>query len=167
MGQGHPRIRHEDGVKAMRAARLAVLMASVLGASAAFAQILECTDARGAREYAQVCPPGTVKQRQLQRGDDAPPPPSADTKSPAQLDAEFRKRLSEREAAEAKAAEERTQKETAERNCTQARVQLKALVEGQRMQRIDPVTGERIFLGDDERAADAAQQQKLIDQWCK
>lgn len=151
---------------AMRAAGMLVLAAPALWAQAAAAQVFECVDARGAREYAQVCPAGTVRQRQLQRGDDVPPPP-AEGKSAAQLDAEFRQRQAEREAAAAKAAEERTQRETAERNCLQARAQLKALNEGQRMQRIDPVTGERIFLGDAERAADAVQQQKLIDQWCK
>ena len=35
------------------------------------------------------------------------------------------------------------------------------------MQRLDPDTGERINLGDTERAADAERQQALIEQWCK
>ena len=133
--------------------------------AAAQAQIYECVNARGAREFAQVCPAGTVRQRQLTRSDVPPPPP--DTKSAAQQDAEFRKRLQERQDAEAKAAENRSKTEEAERNCTQARTQLKALLEGQRMQRIDPDTGERINLGDEERAADAARQQKLVEQWCQ
>jgi hypothetical protein len=130
------------------------------------AQIFECTDARGAREYAQVCPPGTVRQRQLQRPDE-PPTAAPEAKSTAIEDIEFKKRLQERQDAAAKAAEDRAKSEEAERNCTQARAQLKALVEGQRMQRIDPATGDRINLGDDERAADAARQRALADQWCK
>ena len=69
--------------------------------------------------------------------------------------------------AEAKAAEERGKKEDAERNCSQARSQLRALQDGQRMQRTDPDTGERTVLGDDDRAADIARQQSLIEQWCK
>jgi hypothetical protein len=47
-----------------------------------------------------------------------------------------------------------------------ARGQLKALLEGQRMQRTDPDSGARINLGDDERAADAERQKTLIAQWC-
>ena len=70
-------------------------------------------------------------------------------------------------AAPAKAAEERGKKEDAERNCNQARSQLRALQDGQRMQRTDPDTGERTVLGDDDRAADIARQQSLIEQWCK
>ena len=68
---------------------------------------------------------------------------------------------------EAKAAEERGKKEDAERNCSQARSQLRALQDGQRMQRTDPDTGERTVLGDDDRAADIARQQSLVEQWCK
>ena len=44
---------------------------------------------------------------------------------------------------------------------------MKALLEGQRMSRIDPDTGERINLGDTERAADAERQRALVEKWCK
>jgi hypothetical protein len=142
------------------------LAAALLASAAATAQVFECTDARGGREYANVCPPGTVKQRALTRGDDAPAPPS-ESKSTAQQDAEFRKRQQERQDAEAKAAEERGKSEEAERNCSNARLQLRGLQEGQRMQRIDPDTGERINLGDEDRAVEAARQQQLVAQWCK
>jgi hypothetical protein len=132
------------------------------------AQVFECIDARGAREFAQVCPLGTVRQRQLGRSDEAPAPaPAAESKSPALQEIEFRKRAQERQEAEAKAAEERSKKEDAERNCNQARAQLRGLQDGQRMQRVDPDTGERVVLGDEDRAADAARQQALVEQWCK
>lgn len=145
---------------------LPALAALCLLPAAAPAQIYECVNARGAREFAQICPPGTVRQRQVTRSDE-PPQAAPEAKSAAQQDAEFRKRLQERQDAEAKAAENRAKAEEAERNCTQARAQMKALLEGQRMQRIDPDTGERINLGDEERAADAARQQKLVELWCK
>ena len=51
----------------------------------------------------------------------------SDVKSPAQQDVEFKKRLQERQEAEAKANEERAKKEEAERNCTQARAQTSPL----------------------------------------
>jgi hypothetical protein len=136
------------------------------GAAAAATPIYECTDARGAREYTQVCPAGTVSRREVLHPEDVPAG-VPETKSPALQDAEFRKRQQERQDADAKAAADRAKAEEADRNCTQARAQLKALVEGQRMQRIEPETGARINLGDDERAADAEQQKKLVEQWCK
>ena len=146
--------------------RSLLLAVSLLLSAAATAQVFECTDARGAREYANVCPSGTVKQRALTRADDAPPPPS-ESKSTAQQDAEFRKRQQERQEAEAKATEERGKSDEAERNCSNARLQLRGLQEGQRMQRIDPDTGERINLGDEDRAVEAERQQQLVAQWCK
>ena len=72
------------------------------------AQIYECTDASGAREYAQVCAAGTVRQRQL-RADD-PPAGTTDTKTVPQLDAEFRKRQGERREADEKALDERNKR---------------------------------------------------------
>ena len=148
-----------------------VCAVSALFAGAAWAQIFECTDARGAKQYAQFCPPGTVQQRQVvSRGDEAADAAAGDAagaKAPAVLDVEFRKRQQERQEAEAKAAQDRAKAEEAERNCTQARAQYKALIEGQRMQRIEPETGARINLGDEERAADAERQRQLVEQWCK
>jgi hypothetical protein len=150
----------------MRPSGLLSFAAALLVCAGASAQIYECTDARGAREFAQTCPAGTVKQRQLQRADE-PPAAAPDAKSPAIVEMEFKKRMQERQDAAVKAAEDSAKSEEAERNCTQARIQLKSLLEGQRMQRIDPATGDRINLGDDERAADAERQQKLVEQWCK
>jgi len=167
MGQSDQGRRHPFGMKKS-------LSGFFLGAALTLppqvlhAQIFECVNARGAREFAQVCPPGTVRQRQVGRGDEAPAPaPAAEPKSPALQEIEFRKRAQERQEAEARAAGERSKKEDAERNCNQARSQLRALQDGQRLQRVDPDTGERVVLGDDDRAADAARQQALVEQWCK
>ena len=168
MGQGDQGRRHPFGMMNGRSGLL--FAAAALLSTAPHAQVFECVDARGAREFAQVCPPGTVRQRQLGRADEASataPAPAAEPKSPALQEIEFRKRLQERQDAEAKAAEECGKKEDAERNCNQARSQLRALQDGQRMQRTDPDTGERTVLGDDDRAADIARQQSLIEQWCK
>jgi len=170
MGQGHQGRRNPGGMNMRRPLRFSTALLFAIAAvcsAAARAQIYECTDARGARGYAQVCPPGTVSQRQLQRTDEAPEGSATDTKSTAQQDAEFRKRLQERQDAEAKTKDDSAKAEEATRNCMQSRAQLKALTEGMRMSRIDPETGASINLSDDERAADAARQQVLVDQWCK
>ena len=168
MGQGNQRGWHARRVTMSRrlAAALQCSLALLVGlAPQADAQIYECTDARGAREFAQVCAAGTVRQRQLLRTDEIPAT-AGDAKSSAQLDAEFRKRQAERRESEAKALEERTKREDAQRNCMMARTQLKALLEGQRMERIDADSGARINLDDTERAADAEQQKALITRWC-
>jgi hypothetical protein len=150
----------------VRYSTVLVLAASLLFPAVAPAQIYECINARGAREFAQVCSPGTVRQREVMRGDEVPaavPEP----KSSAQQDAEFRKRLQERQDAEAKVAADRAKADEVERNCTMARAQLKGLLEGQRIQRLEPDTGARINLGDDERALETERQRTQVEQWCK
>lgn len=162
--------------KSLSAVRLALALRSALAialmtlAPVAEAQIYECTSASGGKEYAQYCPPGTVQQRQIVGGGEPGAPAaggSAPPKSLDQQDVEFRKRLLERQEAEAKSAEEKTKVESAERSCIGARATLKALQDGQRMSRMDPDTGERTQFGDAERAAETERQLKLVEQWCK
>jgi hypothetical protein len=150
-------------------------------AGVATAQVFECTNARGVKEFAQYCPPGTVQQRQISKsgvtigGDGAAtaPVPVEAGAAPAApkpfdtQDAEFRKRMVERQEAEAKAAKDKAQAEEGEQNCLQARAQLQALQDGQRIARFDPATGERIVLGDDDRAEEIERQRGTVDRWCK
>jgi len=92
----------------------------MLLAGQATAQILECVDAKGKKEYAQICPPGTVKATKLMKGGGAAsgagtaPVPAA--KSLAERDAEFRKRNLERQETEAKAEKEKAESKDAERH---------------------------------------------------
>ena len=151
--------------------RLCFFCAAGLMAGVASAQVFECINAKGVKEYAQFCPPGTVQQREVLKERSGAEEPSGTSREPPKSiearDVEFRKRLLERQEAEAKAAQEKTQAEEAERNCNEARNQLKALQDGQRMTRIDPVTGERVNFGDEERADDAERQRKAMSEWCK
>ena len=153
--------------------RLVLVCVAALMAGVASAQVYECVNAKGARAYAHFCPPGTVQQRQIlkesERGGEsgAEPRGGAVPKSIGEQEVEFRKRLLVRQEAEAKAAQEKTQADEGARNCSDARGQLKALEDGQRMTRIDPVTGERVNFGDEERAADAERQRKAVAEWCK
>ena len=158
------------------AARLVPALASAVAialmtlATVAAAQIYECTNARGAKEYAQSCPPGTVKQRQVVEGGTTGAPAAGGAAQPKTVDqqeVEFRKRLLERQEAEAKESQEKARTEEAERNCIAVRSTLKALQEGQRMSRVDPDTGEIIRFGDEERAAETERQLKQMEVWCK
>ena len=138
----------------------------------ASAQVFECTDAAGVKEYADFCPPGTVQRRQVGRGGrgaeaGAATPSGTAPKSIPLQDAEYRQRMLERQETEKKADQEQARAEEFERNCEEARAGLQAVQDGQRLQRFDPATGERLNYTDDERAEAAERQRKAIAQWCK
>ena len=152
--------------------RLLISCVAMLLAGQATAQILECVDAKGKKEYAQTCPPGTVKETKLMKSGGgaagtgtASPVPAA--KSLAERDAEFRKRNLERQETEAKADKEKAESKEAERHCNDARAQMRQLQDGLRIARTDPNTGERSFLEDKDRPAEIASAQKAVDSWCK
>ncbi len=149
--------------------RLLIGCAAILAAGAAAGQVLECVDAKGKKEYAQICPPGTVKETRLMKsspGAAGAGASGAAAKSLAEREAGFRKRTMERQEAAAKAEKEKAESKVTERNCTDARAQLKQLQDGQRIARIDPNTGERSYLSDQERPAEIANAQKAVDSWC-
>ncbi len=152
--------------------RLMTAIAVLLIAPGAFGQIVECIDAKGAKTLAQFCPPGTVKE--IKRGGGATgaggsAAPAAGTapKSVAEQDTAFKKRSLERQEAEAKGEKERNESKNAERNCNDARAQLKQLQEGMRIPKIDPNSGERSYLEDKDRPGEIANAQKSADNWCK
>jgi hypothetical protein len=142
-----------------------------LAAGTAAAQVMECFDAKGAKTIAQFCPPGTVKENRLMKGGAGPGPAAgsnapAPAKSFAERDAEFKKRALERQEAEKKGEKAQADAKEAERNCLDARSQLRALQDGQRIARTDPKTGERIVLEDQDRPGEIAAAQKAVDGWC-
>jgi hypothetical protein len=149
--------------------RLIIGCLSVLWAGAVAGQILECVDAKGKKEYAQVCPSGTVRETKLMNsgagGSGAGTAPAA-TKSIAEQEADFRKRNLARPESEAKAEKDKAEAKDAERNCFESRAQVKQLQSGGRIAKTDPNTGERSFLQDKDRAAEIANAQKAADSWC-
>ena len=157
--------------------RLLTGCALLLAAGAAAGQVMDCVDAKGTKTIAQFCPPGTVKENKLMKGGAGPGPAAAPAaaaagtapaapKSLAERDAEFKKRALERQEAEKKAEKEKSDAKETERGCLDARAQLRALQDGQRISRTDPKTGERIVLEDKDRAGEIANAQKAVDQWC-
>lgn len=150
--------------------RLLIGCAAILAAGTAAGQVLECVDAKGKKEYAQTCPPGTVKETKLMKSSAGATSGGASgtaAKSQAEREAGFRKRAMERQEADAKAEKEKAEAKIAERNCTDARAQLRQLQDGQRIARIDPNTGERSYLTDAERLAEIANARKAAASWCK
>ena len=145
----------------------------LLAAGAATGQVMECFDAKGTKTIAQFCPPGTVKENKLMKGGAGPAPAAgAGTTTPgksktfAEQDAEFKKRTLERQEAETKAEKSKSDASDTDRNCLDARAQLRGLQDGQRISRTDPKTGERIILEDKDRPNEIANAQRSVDQWC-
>lgn len=147
----------------------------VLCTSLATAQILECVDAKGRKEFANQCPPGTTEARKIMKsgvgtpstGAAAAPAPAPAGKSVAEQEADFRKRQNERQENEAKATKDKAEAEDRRRQCEQSQTQLKALESGQRMGRFDTKSGERTILSDSERAGEIDQARKAVQTWCK
>jgi hypothetical protein len=80
---------------------------------------------------------------------------------------EFNKRQLERD--ESRARQEKLDAEAKERTqrCEQAQGYVRNLQAGGRATRLDPKTGERIFLDDREREKELADAQRAADSWCK
>lgn len=144
-----------------------IAAALLLFSQHALAQVVECIDEKGAKTIAQFCPPGTVKEIKRSGPGSGAATNAPALKSLAEQDAAFKKRAAERQEADNKAEKERGETKTAERNCNDARAQLKQLQEGMRISKIDPNTGERAFLGDKDRPGETANAQKSVDSWCK
>ena len=136
----------------------------------AFAQIFECVDSTGNIEFAQKCSPGTVKQREVvnaattnSKGDNAQP-----QKSYKDEEAGFRQRQLEREQADANDAKARSAAEAAIKKCKDAQSRLVAVENARRLSGgIDPQTGERKFLNDDERAAATQKARNEVAKLCQ
>jgi hypothetical protein len=146
--------------------KTAIAIGLLIAAVPASAQMLKCVGKDGKVEYASQCPPGTTEQQTGIRNE----PGKITTpqqKSLADREADFKKRQMEgaedRKKSEQKAAETAANREA----CDNARANLKGLQEGQRVVRMDPKTGERIFVQDAERPAEVARAQKAVDTNCK
>jgi len=122
-------------------------------ASGAQAQILECVDAEGRKEFAAVCPPGTVSQKPFRpRG--AAGDATAAPQDWQEQERAFQQRRLQREAAEADAQKKQRQEQAAERRCASARRAMEQLQSGRRLRWVDKATGERIVMTDAEHAAE-------------
>lgn len=168
-----PRLRPQRATRLIMWRSLLACVFTVIAPIAA-AQVFECTNAAGVKQYADFCPAGTVQRRQIGKGESGtevgatkPAGAGAAPKSIELQDAEFRQRTQQRQEAETKAAQEQARAEESERNCLEARTQLQSVEDGQRLQRYDPVTGERINFGDEDRAVAAETQRQAIARWCK
>ncbi len=92
-------------------------------------------------------------------------PASNAPKTVAEREMDFRKRQQERADGEKKAAEEQTKSATKTAECDRARGYMKSLDDGVRITRTD-ASGNREFLNDEQRAAEADRTRKIIQSAC-
>jgi hypothetical protein len=156
-----------------------LFLAALAFAGAAAAQQFKWVDKDGKVRYGDVPPPG-VKATPLRApsGPTAPAPAAAakgaakDAKAapsgpltPAQQEAEFRKRQAEAEKARDKEAKSAEEARGRQENCRTAQANLRQLESGERIARTD-AKGERYFVEDDQRAAEVGRARKAVGDWC-
>lgn len=132
------------------------------------AQQYKWVDGKGRTQYGDTPPPG-VKATPLRPPPGPPPAAEGDAKtgtSPADREAEFRKRRKAQEEAAAKAAAKADESRARQENCQRAREQLVMLESGQRIARFDS-KGERYYMDDKERQSEAARARDLVSESCK
>jgi hypothetical protein len=156
-----------------------LLFALMLGVSApVLSQIYSWTDDQGRRQVSDRPPEGNVKDLNVKGARTAAPAPSSTSVPAAKADErksqtlnekalDFNKRQLERE--ENRIKQEKADAEARERaqRCEQAQGYLRNLQAGGRATRLDPKTGERLFLDDKERERELVEARRSADSWCK
>jgi hypothetical protein len=101
-------------------------------------------------------------------GSGAPAPQAQQApKSLSERDADFKKRMIEKQESEQKDAKKEAELQQKREACDTARAYLKGLEEGNRVARTDPKTGERVYLEDSERAAEVSRMRARVAESCK
>jgi len=154
----------------MRRTIVAVCTALICGGAAA--QLYKWVDKDGRVRYGDTPPPG-VKATPLRPPAPSPsaaPEAAKDARkaplSPAEQEAEFRRRQSEARKAEEKEAQAQREAQEARENCARARELQKTLESGQRIVRTD-AAGERYYLDEQQTAQELARARQAVAQWCK
>jgi hypothetical protein len=141
-------------------------------ATVAQAGVTRWVDAEGKVHYSDQPPPPTAKSQKTLDLKTSPALPIAapdnkgGEKSLAEKDLESRKRRVQAEETAAKQAKDQEEEKSRKANCEQARNQLQAFQEGQRIAKFDE-KGERVFLEGNDRALAIEEAKKTVDSWCK
>jgi hypothetical protein len=147
--------------------KTAIGLIMMLLSAAAHGQLYKCIGKDGSIEYANACPPGTRQEAMGIRSAPSSPTPAEAPKSAVERDAEFRKRMVEKQEAQAKEAKQLAEAEQRRRACDDARSYLKSLQEGLRVVKVDPKTGERMFLDDAQYSTEIAAAQRSVESNCR
>lgn len=163
--------------------RILVLVLTLAFAASASAQLYRWVDKDGKVRYGDT-PPSGVETRTLGSPPRATPPAAGDdaTKddaakddaakdarkgplTPAEQEQAFRKRQTDARKAQEKEELARKDSEAKQANCARARESLANYESGQRVSRTN-AQGERYYLDDDTRAAEAVKARQAVSEWC-
>jgi hypothetical protein len=144
--------------------RLLAIFLALAFCGAATAQTYKWTDQNGRAQYGDVPPSDATNVTRLKGGTAGAPEAKKDAK-PLTPEQAFQKRQQERDQADQKSAQDRAQAEQKRVNCEQARASVRQMESGQRVSTVN-AAGERVFLEDDQRAAQLARAQKAVAEWC-
>jgi hypothetical protein len=162
--------------------RILIAVLLLLTTGMAFGQIYKWVDANGDTHYSDRPPSGKFKSESKLLSSGVPEAPAtgssagtaaktghaaAKPKTPAEQEAEFRKRQIEKEEAEKKEQKKLADAANRHHNCEAARSYLKGLESGQRVVHVNPDTGERSYLDDKQRAAETEHAKEQVATWCK
>jgi hypothetical protein len=156
------------------------MLLAIAFAAAASAQTYKWVDRNGRVQYGDTPPAdaSSVTRLRTPSGAVAPAPAAAPeakkeaaAKDPKDKDKAltpeqaFQKRQQDRQKAEEAADKERAKAEEKRVNCDQAQANLRQLQSGQRMWTVNSA-GERIFMEDNQRAAQIDRAQQAASRWC-
>lgn len=155
--------------------RALVFAAACVFAATAMAQQYKWVDKSGRVQYGDAPPPG-VKATPLRPPPRAPAPAakpgdqsaaaSKGPLTPAEREAEYRKRQQEAAKDREKLAQDEKAAQAKAENCTRARDHVRTLQSGARLSGID-AKGERYYLDEAQVAQELAKAQQGVQQWCK
>jgi hypothetical protein len=130
------------------------------------------TDKNGKVQYGDTPPSGanaSAVRPPVRNADDAGEAKKEEARktplTPAEQDAEFRKRRAEGEKEREKQAQAERDAQDKSENCARAKEALRVYEAGGRVARID-TKGERYFLDDAQIAQEAARARQAVQQWC-
>lgn len=151
--------------------RIALVLFSLSFAAAAIAQPYKWVDQNGKVQYGDAPPPGVkatpLRPQPAAQPAPAPVVPSAAKKgrlSPAEQEADFRRRRLEAEKEREKQAQAEQLADGKRENCARAQEMQRTLASG-RVSRTD-AQGERYFLDDNKVAQETAKARQAVEQWC-
>ena len=149
--------------------KIVLIAGLMMFSGVASAQVLKCIDNSGkVVGYASECPPGSRSEKMaIQKGPASVPAAEPAQKSLADRDADFRKRQVERQESEKKTAEQATNTAQRKRACEESQAHYRSVQKGERISRLDPKTGERVFVEDKDYPAEVAKAKTAVDTNCK
>ena len=130
-----------------------------------YSDVYKWKDANGRLHYSDMRPINAEEQRLDVRSGTAPAIPPA-AKSMTEREMEFRKRQLEADENAAKEKQQVAETKEREKNCSQARGNLRSLESGTRLVKYD-AKGEQVYIEDRERPALIEESKKAISAWCK